>query len=415
MGKRKKSKGIIKQILQDHFAGFWDLHADLLPKNLQNDIKETVEKSIRCGTRDMGYAKYECLGCPSDPDPVFVCFTCKSRFCHRCGKKYTDEWTEKQVECILDVPHRHLVFTIPEELRDYFFHDRKRLNQLSDRVANVIKYHYKNISKKRQLEVGVITVIHTFGRDLKWNPHVHALITEGAIDKHKEWNPVSYIPYEYLRKSWQKLLCDLLQEWYPCDQETKHLINDLYRRYNNGFYVNAETKMKDAKGAAKYIGRYLARPAIAEYRIVEYDGKNVHYWYEDHRTGKRIDRKVSVFRFIYYLLQHIPPKHFRMVQRFGLYCRQKNKQSQKVIHIWNYFRTRQLQMLLTKKKKKLTYRQRMIEHFDKDPIECPHCKQTMELTEIWHADYGWVYHYLEEYWRDQDQQWGMSRYEQKTG
>jgi hypothetical protein len=58
MGKRKRNKGIIKQILQEHFAGFWKLHADLLPKNLQNDIKETVEKSIRCGTRDMGFAKY---------------------------------------------------------------------------------------------------------------------------------------------------------------------------------------------------------------------------------------------------------------------------------------------------------------------------------------------------------------------
>lgn len=185
---------------------------------------------------------------------------------------------------------------------------------LSKQVNDVIQYWYKKQSLKRQLEVGVITVIHTFGRDLKWNPHVHALITEGAIDKHKEWKSVSYIPYEYLRKSWQKLLCDLIQKWFPNDLKVKYLINELYQRYQKGFYVNAETRMKDARGAAKYIGRYLARPAIAEYRIVDYNGKEVHFWYEDHQTGKRVDLKISVFRFIYLLLQHIPPKHFRMVR-----------------------------------------------------------------------------------------------------
>lgn len=418
MGKGKKNRGIIKQILKDHFTGFWELHADLFPKSLQKDIKETVEKAIRCGTKDLGYAKYECVGCSGKPDPVFVCFTCKSRFCHGCGKKYTDEWTEKQVECILNVSHRHLVFTIPMEFRNVFFHDRKKLNELSKMVADVIQYWYKKQSKKRQLEVGVITVIHTFGRDLKWNPHIHALITEGAIDKHKEWKAVSYIPYEYLRKSWQKLLCDLMQKWFPNDLTVKHLINDLYRRYPKGFYVNAEKKMKDARGAAKYIGRYLARPAIAEYRIVDYNGKEVHFWYEDHQTGKRVDVKISVYRFIYLLLQHIPPKHFRMVGRFGLYCRQKNKQSQKVVNIWNYFRTRQLVMLFTPKKKKKSYRQRMIEHFERDPFQCPLCKYSMELTEIWHADYGWIYHYMEDFVRNEEKRWGIkihSKQRKKAG
>ena len=79
--------------------------------------------------------------------------------------------------------------------------------------------------------------------------------------------------------------------------------------------------MKNAKGVAKYIGRYLARPAIAEYRIVKYDGEIVHYWYEDHRTGKRVDKKFLFINLYLKLLQHIPPKHFRMVGRYGLYSR----------------------------------------------------------------------------------------------
>ena len=64
------------------------------------------------------------------------------------------------------------------------------------------------------------------------------------------------------------------------DRETQKIINRLYKKYNNGFYVNAQRDLTKIKEAAKYIGRYLSRPAIAEYRISGYDGKSVTFWYE---------------------------------------------------------------------------------------------------------------------------------------
>jgi hypothetical protein len=401
-------------VLKDHFHGFWEMHSGLFPESLRKDIEETVQKSIRCGTKDLGYARYECLGCKEgNTDPVIIPFTCKSRFCHSCGKKYTDEWTEKQVELILNVPHRHTVFTIPQELRKYFFADRSKLNELSNQVAKVFQYWYRKKNKSRELEVGVITVIHTFGRDLKFNPHIHALVTEGALDNQKQWKSVDYIPYQFLRKSWQKLLLDLMKKWFPSDEKVKRIVDHLYKRYPHGFYVNAEQRMKDAKGAAKYIGRYLARPAIAEYRIVSYNGEKIHYWYEDHQTKKRVDKVVMAYRFMYELLQHIPPKHFRMVGRYGLYSRGKNKEAQKIVNINNYIRSKQIEMVLTTKREKKKYRQRMIESFSRDPIQCPCCKQTMDLVVIWHADYGRIYYYNEEYERKQEQRWGIRSYEQK--
>jgi hypothetical protein len=136
--------GVVKQILKDHFDGFWKMHFDLFPEEMRKDIEETVLKSMRCGSMDLGYARYECLGCLENPHPKLVCFTCKSRFCHGCGKKYTDEWTEKQVKNILNVSHRHMVFTVPEELRQIFFKDRKKLNELAKEVARVFDYWYKN-------------------------------------------------------------------------------------------------------------------------------------------------------------------------------------------------------------------------------------------------------------------------------
>ncbi|MCQ6282150.1 transposase zinc-binding domain-containing protein [Bacillus sp. EB600] len=78
----KVKSGVIKQILKDHFDGFWRMQSDRFPESYREDIKETVEKAIRCRTSDLGYARYECLRCEGNPKPIFVCFTCKSRFCH---------------------------------------------------------------------------------------------------------------------------------------------------------------------------------------------------------------------------------------------------------------------------------------------------------------------------------------------
>ncbi|WP_212967637.1 transposase, partial [Lederbergia ruris] len=83
---------------------------------------------------------------------------------------------------------------------------------------------------KKPLQVGVITVIHTFGRDLKFNPHIHALVTEGALDQNKKWVATGFISYEYLRKAWQKVLLDLLKSWFPKNEAVTRLINDLYNR-----------------------------------------------------------------------------------------------------------------------------------------------------------------------------------------
>ena len=72
----KRGSGVIKKILKDHFKGFWELNNYRFPEKFRNDIKDTVEKAIKCGTGDMSFARYECLGCEGNPHPKIVYFTC---------------------------------------------------------------------------------------------------------------------------------------------------------------------------------------------------------------------------------------------------------------------------------------------------------------------------------------------------
>jgi len=393
MRKDTRTKIKIKEILLDnnnweHFK--IDVLPTKVPQDMLSDVIEAVEKMLGCGDPRNGYTLYKCVDCGEEH---IVGFSCKSRFCPSCGKRYVDNWVEGQVNKILEVSHRHLVFTVPEQLRGKIYWNRDLIKEMSDKVAELIQRYFDEHAKFREYKVGVITVVHTFGRDLGFNPHVHALVAEGALDKFKQWKKMGYISYKYLRKAWQKVLLDIFRDHYPEDKDMQILITNLYSKYKNGFYVNAESRMTSARHAARYIGRYLARPSIAEYRILEYDGESVRFWYEDHKTKKRKEITLPVMQFIGRLIMHIPKKHFKMTRRYGLYRRGFNKRAQKIVSLWKYMKKRQLNLIIFKKKKRaMRWRERMIKSFGKDPVRCKKCGKEMILWEIWDPKYDFIFH-----------------------
>lgn len=123
-------------------------------------------------------------------------------------------------------------------------------------------------------------VLHTFGKDLKWNPHIHVLLTEGGMTEQGVYKKVNYIHYSQLRKSFQKELFDQLSdhtdvfEGKDCFYALK---NKSYGRHAEGFYVYAPLQ-KDYSDSTEshqqvvsYILRYTGRPVMAQSRIEAYD------------------------------------------------------------------------------------------------------------------------------------------------
>lgn len=386
-----KEKITVRDILNDNYNDFKNKYWNKVPKDMRKHIDEAVSKALKCSDIKYGFAEYKCETCG---ESTKVPFTCKSKFCNRCGRLYTMKWAEKQRQNMLRVVHRHSVFTLPKELRNYFYSKRELLKELQDGVNEVIKYWY-NKKKGSNYEVGVIAVIHTFGGDLKWNPHVHALVTEGAVDKKtKWWKQVEYIPYPYLKKSWQKVLLEIIKKHFN-SYKTRQLISYLYKKYPKGFYVNAKRKLDDTRQAIKYIGRYLARAAIAEYRIIKYESNRVKFWYEDHNDGLKKVIECDALQFIGKITQHITPKGFRMVRRYGVYSRINNKLAKHIVHLYNFVKQRNIDELLKGKNRqneiKKSWKQRIIESFERNPLLCSKCGTEKFLWKIWHKEYGVIY------------------------
>lgn len=81
---------------------------------------------------------------------------------------------------LINYTHCHCVFTVPEELRHFFLENRNLLNCLFHAVSRVIFYMFNKLNKHENFSPGFILVLHTFGRDLKWNPRIHCLLSEGG-------------------------------------------------------------------------------------------------------------------------------------------------------------------------------------------------------------------------------------------
>ena len=228
-----------------------------------------------------------------------------------CLVAFKDDRSESMSAKLIKVTHRHMVFTIPEELRVYFQKNRKLLNLLPQVAYKVLKSYFHKRSKRECFIPGVVGIIHTFGRDLKWNPHVHILVTEGGMGNITDWEKIDYFNYERLRKSWQKLILDGMKKSIKKEKRKfSNLVSKLYAVYQNGFYVYGDRKVKKEKAAIRYVGKYTGRPAIADPLIVSYDGKNVTFYYDDHKTKKRIEETLSAIDFIKKVIIHIADRQF---------------------------------------------------------------------------------------------------------
>jgi len=292
----------------------WDVYRYQHRDELRSVEIAEVEKMLSCAKR--GYCLFECSGCG---EVMVVHFGCNSRVCTHCGKRFTDKWAESIARKLFDVKHRHVVLTIPEELRLVFYEDRILLKVLMDCAIAAITYVMA--WKLNYIAVpGIVVVLHTYGKDMKFNPHLHCLVTEGGFKGNGTWVDLHYFPFRMVRTSWQYQLLTCLKEELEDTFENVELIDFLFNRYPEGFYIRAKDTINNKKKMIKYIGRYIRHPAVAESRIIFYDGGKVVFWYEyDNHVRHYV--MMSVNDFIHAVIDHVPDKQFKTIRHYGVYSR----------------------------------------------------------------------------------------------
>ena len=381
-------KNTFKQIFDDHWDAFKQTH----PKFDCPDYNDTIRKMLDCGDPEkMGFVQYRCCNCG---ETRRIAFTCKSSFCLSCAKVYTDRWADFIGRRLLPgVTYRHVVLTMPESLRLWFFRNPEWLSPLM-RAGHACLKDILNTCTGMTLDIGNIIVLQTAGRSGHYNPHLHILMTAGGIDPGGQWKPVTYIPYEMMHKKWQYHLLTMLRE-ISSDPAIEKDIDQAWKDYPRGFvaFLQPGEVPPGGQGLAEYLAKYVVSPPISVRRIEHYDGKTVRYWYRDHKTGQIEHETLPVMTFIGRMVQHILPKGFHRIRYYGLHgnVRYKKMREQLADIIPANMPQDPSGYRVVPAK---PFQQRFFDSFGKDPLLCPKCKNEMSLELISHPDYGIIKEFL---------------------
>ncbi len=393
----RASEYTIKQILQENWDSFYHTNQKLI----RPVVVENVRKVMACGDKNiLGYNTYVCPECK---ERLFVAHTCKSRFCNSCGKVKNDEWVEKAQTRLFNISHKHLVFTVPWEIRLLFLENRHLLSLLHQSAGQAILDWAKTV----HLLPGVVTVLHTFGAKLNFNCHIHVLYSLGGVGlQTAQFKEYSFIPASSLKARFKTILLHKLRQEFISQRLliSPNLKNIWRQKFGTDIFFDVQNilwqkewylwigeKLDNAEHAIAYIGRYAKRPCLSEAKIIAYEKELnlVRFNYRDKLTKENLALDFTIENFIGSLIRHIPEKHFNMIRYYGMYanvCKQKTLEilAERLVFLYG-------RVYLLFEPNILSWRERVKKTTYLDPLYCRKCERDFILIEInyWARDGTW--------------------------
>jgi len=352
------------------------------PDQIRISIVSNVLKLLVCRTEFLGYHSFVCPNCN---ESLKVPHSCKSRFCTSCGKKATDDWIKNSLNSLPRTTWQHDTFTMPADFQSLFWHNRYLFNIVPGIAADIIK----KLSRKKDFLPGIYLAIHTFGRDLKRNFHIHLSATTSGLSLSRDsWvGTQTFFYHNSLKNMWRYSIISLLRKEFKQNRLKLPPHLRYIKSYENFcawtsvFYdktwmVHLNKPSSNMKLNVDYLGKYLKRPPIGETRIKDYDGKSVTFEFLDHYT-KTIDIMIlPVLEFISRLISHIPDKNFRNIRYYGFLS---NRLRGKLLPIvYNLLKMK----TIIKKKVCTPWRDMIKKFFNYDPLKCPICDTIMILDNV---------------------------------
>jgi len=296
---------VLAEILQEQGDRYRKRYGNrMLPSH-----RQAMRDLERCRTVSLGGHIYSCPECGQ---VEFQYHSCRNRHCPKCQGRKGEEWLEKQQDLLLPVPYFLLTFTLPDSLRDLARSQQRLFYSTLFRTSAAAAQKLAQDPDYVGGQIGMVGVLHTWGRDLTYHPHVHYLVPSGGMDGNGEWLPVRnnfLFPVKALSKIFRAKFRDALQGEDCFEDIPAHV-------WRKDWVVHCK-QVGRGLGALKYLAPYIFRVAISNRRIVRFDGGNVTYLYKP--RGKKTFKRstLAAEEFIRRFLQHVLPRGFVKVRYYG--------------------------------------------------------------------------------------------------
>jgi hypothetical protein len=287
---------------------------------------------------------------------------------------------EARLSELLPVKYFHTVFTLPAELNSLVMGNRKLLFKLLFDSASYCLLKLCNDPKWLGAMPSITAVLHTWGQQLSFHPHVHCIVSGGGVNKQNRWHEMKksakygyLFPYDVMEPVYKGYFLEQLNKLIisgkvclPQASDWKQLKDELYKQR---WIVYAKQPMGSVSQVVEYLGRYAHKVAISNYRILEVSPTHVRFQYKDYKDGKRSKSMLlSLDEFVRRFEQHILPRGYVKMRHYGILGNFRRKQRINQI-------LKQMQLPLHPPVVKIPFHLRCLEKYGTDVFLCPACKK----------------------------------------
>jgi len=279
--------------------------------SMPNDHKKVIKAIMECRTEACGLVVYECTKCHVQ----HISFrSCGNRHCPACQNHKIKQWVEGQMNRQLPGHHFMITFTVPEQLRRFIRRNQRAaytaLFAASSQTLKTLTPDPKYIGGDLP---GFFGVLHTWGRQLQYHPHIHYIVAGGAILKEdSSWHPSRvdfYLPVRAMSKIFRAKFCE--------EMKKAGLLSRIpASAWKIAWNVNCQA-VGNSESSIKYLAPYVFKVAISDHRIVKVEGRDVFFKYKKTGSERWRTMKLEVMEFLRRFLQHVLPTGFMKVRYYG--------------------------------------------------------------------------------------------------
>ena len=271
-------------------------------------VLQVLSRLEQCRTSALGGHVDACPQC----GVVRVSYnSCRDRHCPKCQGAEREVWIQARKEDMLPVKYFHVVFTLPADLHSLALGNMRHTCSCLFAAA---------FAANKGAQAGMVAILHTWGSNLHYHPHLHCVVPEGGIDDKGEWRKISGAnqdsPFLFpVRAMGRVFRAKFMQEW------SKHVkVPQATRKklFEKEWVVYSKAPFKGVERVIEYLGRYSHRAAISNARIKGITDTAVMFDYKDYRDGgKHKMMTLTGEEFVHRFSRHILPAGFVRIRHYG--------------------------------------------------------------------------------------------------
>ena len=293
-----------------------------------------------CRTEALGGHVAACTKC----DHQHIAYnSCKNRHCPKCQGPAARDWMAARAEDLLPVEYFHVVFTLPAEIAQIAYWNKRAVYGLLFRASAETVMTIAADPKRLGAKVGMTSVLHTWGSALTHHPHIHMIVPGGGVSSDgKRWvacRPGFFLHVRVLSRLFRRLFVEGLLALHQAGElaffgdheglaDTAAFTKWLAPFRKSEWVVYAKPPFGGPEAVLAYLSRYTHRVAISNSRLISADADTVAFRWKDYRikSGDRMKiMRLDTHEFIRRFLLHVLPDGFHRIRHYGLLASAQRK------------------------------------------------------------------------------------------